>query len=156
MTTENESSEVIPKKKFAAGDYIIIQDRKPNGIFFLTKGSVDVIMDGEKISEINQLGSIFGEIAYFLDTVSSASIRCAIDSEFLYIENPKEFFRNNPQVIHNISKIMCSRIINLSKQIALLKHSSRNKDETKARDKLAEKVPSQNLAEGGDEELVIF
>ena len=157
MTTEKEAKVSIPKKSFPAGECIIIQDRKPNGIFFLTRGTVDVIMDGEKISQINQLGSIFGEIAYFLDTVSSATIQCTVDSDFLYIENPKEFFKNNPQVIHNISKILCSRIINLSKQIAMLKTSAaaENKVE-KARDRMAEKVTSPVQVEGSDGDLVVF
>ena len=156
MARANESLDVIPKKKFSAGDFIIIQDQKPKGIFFLTHGSVDVIMDGEKISEINQLGSIFGEIAYFLDTVSSATIQCSVDSEFLYIDQPKEFFKKNPQVIHNIAKILCSRIINLSKQIAMHKTSAHGDKSTQARDKLVGKVADRNEIDDGDSDLVVF
>lgn len=154
MAPINTTLDAIPKRKFGAGEFIIIQDTRPNGIFFLTHGAVDVIMDGQRITKINQLGSIFGEMAYFLDNVSSASIQCAVDSEFLHIENPKEFFRENPEVIQNITKIMCSRIINLSKQIAMLKRGSESVGHA-AEEEMLKKVLNQNPP-GDDDDIVIF
>ena len=154
MASVNQTLDAIPKKKFQGGEFIIIQDKKPKGIYFLTHGSVNVIMDGQKITQINQLGSIFGEMAYFMDNVSSASIQCAVDSDFLHIENPKEFFEANPEVIQNITRIMCSRIINLSKQIAMLKRST-EKSMPDAEEQMLRKVLVQN-APGDDDDIVIY
>ena len=149
MASFNESLNAIPTRKFLAGEFIIHQDKKSNGIFFLKRGSVSVIMDGQKITEIDQLGSIFGEMAYFMDNLSSASIQCSVDSEFLHIEDPDQFLSDNPDVIVNITRKMCSRIINLSKQIAMLRTGA------KAQEEMLRKVLIQN-APDDDSEIVIY
>ena len=156
MASDNKSFDAIPRKKFPKGEVIIQQEKRPAGIYFLTHGKVDVIIDGEKITEINQMGSILGEMAYFLDNVSSATIQCAEDSEFLYIENPKEFFRNNPEVIYNITKTMCSRIINLSKQVAMLKNKSADNNTEASEAAIRKEAMSVEARLDNDDNFVVF
>lgn len=155
MASVNASFDVIPKVKYPAGDCLIVQDTKPPGIFFLTHGSVDVVIDGSTIAEVSQLGAIFGEMAYFLDSDSSATIRCNTDCEFLFIDNPQEFFRNNPDVIYNITKIMCSRIINLSKQVALLKNNAGEVSGLVDREAMLDKLLKQS-GPVEEDDLVVF
>jgi len=113
-------------------------------------------MNGAKITEISQLGAIFGEIAYFLNNDSSATIRCATDCEFFHIEEPKQFFRNNSGVIFNITRIMCSRVINLSKQVAMLKGQSEQAAPLQARDLTAAKAADQISSYDKSEDNVVF
>jgi CRP-like cAMP-binding protein len=156
MASDNKSFDAIPRKKFPKGEIIVHQEKKPAGIYFLTHGKVNVIIDGEIISEINQMGSILGEMAYFLDNVSSATIQCAEDSEFLYIENPKEFFRNNPEVIYNITKTMCSRILNLSKQVAMLKNKSADNNAEPTEAVIRKEAMSVEAMLDHDDNFVVF
>jgi CRP-like cAMP-binding protein len=113
-------------------------------------------MNGAKITEISQLGAIFGEIAYFLNNDSSARNRCATDCEFFHIEEPKQFFRNSSDVIFNITRIMCSRVINLSKQVAMLKGQSEQAAPLQARDLTAEKAADQISSDDKSEDNVVF
>ncbi len=62
MASVDQTLEAIPKRKFEAGEFIIFKYKKPNGIYSQTHGTVDAIIDVQKITQINQMGAIFLEI----------------------------------------------------------------------------------------------
>ncbi len=78
-----------------------------------------------------------------MDNVSSASIQLAMDSDLLHIENPKEFVEEDPEVIQNITRILVFRIINLSKQIAMLVKSI-DQSASEAEEQMLSKVLGHN------------
>jgi len=73
---------------FPPDQNIVEQDENDKTFYLLLKGSVDIIKDGEKITELHQ-GDYFGEIALLANSKRTATVRTTEKCLFLFIESDK-------------------------------------------------------------------
>ncbi|KAJ3403623.1 hypothetical protein CcCBS67573_g06252 [Chytriomyces confervae] len=67
----------IRLRSFCPGDVIIQEGEQAKCVFFIFRGSVEVVSaDGELVLSVLEVGSYFGEIAVLFETVRVATVRC--------------------------------------------------------------------------------
>jgi len=111
----------FPLVSLAAGEYLITQEKKTDGIYFLSEGSVKVTRHGQDVAMISDKGAVFGEICILLDDVHSASVQCLENSKFYYIEHPQQYLEKHPKLIWHIARILALRLFNLTQYLVDVK-----------------------------------
>ncbi|KAJ3235732.1 anaphase-promoting complex subunit Hcn1 [Chytriomyces hyalinus] len=67
----------IRLRSFCPGDVIIQEGEQAKCVFFIFRGSVEVVSaDGELVLSVLEVGSYFGEIAVLFETMRVATVRC--------------------------------------------------------------------------------
>lgn len=61
--------------EFAPGQYLLMQGKNNDNLFFLRKGQLAIEVDGEKISELEEPGEVFGEMSLINRRPVAASVR---------------------------------------------------------------------------------
>ncbi len=65
-------------RQFKSGQDIIVQGDLGKEFFVIGKGDVDIIIDGQSVTEL-RAGSYFGEVALLEDTTRNATVRAKND-----------------------------------------------------------------------------
>ncbi len=111
--TDSELDVIIKNIKifeFAKGEYILKQNQVSAQLFYIYKGEVDVIVNGNNIATLKEK-MFFGEISLMTGEKTTADIKAKTDTT-LYIIDAKTFheiFRNNEKLIDSISSILMKR-----------------------------------------------
>jgi CRP-like cAMP-binding protein len=62
--------------EFSAGHFVLRAEQMNDTLYFLREGIVDVLVEGEKVNELNKIGEVLGEMSVFSGMPVSADI-CA-------------------------------------------------------------------------------
>ncbi len=111
----------IPEFSLQAGDELLQQNSKAAGIYFLKQGKVRVHKDGYQIAVVSEPGAVFGEMAYFLDHVYTASVECLTPCTFYHLDNPAQHLAAHPQLMLHIGKILSTRLFSLNQYLVDVK-----------------------------------
>ncbi|HOJ50788.1 MAG TPA: cyclic nucleotide-binding domain-containing protein [Spirochaetota bacterium] len=76
---------------FTPGDYIVVEGEIGNEMFFISKGEVEVIVKGQRITTLRD-GQFFGEIALLLSVPRTASVRAITFCDMYMLD--RETFNN--------------------------------------------------------------
>jgi glucose-6-phosphate 1-dehydrogenase len=96
---------------FAPGDYIIRKGDTGSEMFFIVRGEVEALTDGDKVVGTLREGDFFGEIALLLSQPRTASIRAKTHCD-LYVLDKKSLnrvLRDHPQIANSILEISRTR-----------------------------------------------
>lgn len=96
---------------FAPGDFIIRKGGTGSEMFFIVRGEVDVLADGDKVVGTLREGDFFGETALLLSQSRTASIRAKTQCD-LYVLDKKSFnnvLKEHPQLAKSILEISKTR-----------------------------------------------
>lgn len=128
MTDIETSLEHFPLVSLTAGEYLLTQDNKTDGIYFLSEGSVRVTRHGHDVAVISDKGAVFGDICILLGIEHSASVQCLENSKFYYIEHPRKYLEKHPEVIWHIAQILALRLFNLTQYLVDVKNQYEGHD----------------------------
>jgi len=75
---EETLAQLVPLSELAsygAGEEILVQGEANNKVFFLLRGTVEVLADNQQVIKLGRKGDIFGEMSVISNRVCSATIR---------------------------------------------------------------------------------
>ena len=137
------SLKAFPLISLATGEYLLIQGKKTDSIYFLLEGSVKVTKDEYEVAVVSDKGAVFGEMAILLDIEHSASVQCLEDSEFYHIEHPRKYLEGHPEVIWHIAQILGLRLFNLNQYLVDVKSQYEGHDHLNMVDDVLEALLNQ-------------
>jgi CRP-like cAMP-binding protein len=133
----------FPLVSLAAGEYLVTQGKKTDGLYFLSEGSVKVSRDGHDVSIISDKGAVFGEISILLDGAHSASVQCLEDSRFHFIDHPRKYLETHPELIWHIAQLLALRLFNLTQYLVDVKSQYEGHDHLAMVDDVLETLLNQ-------------
>jgi CRP/FNR family cyclic AMP-dependent transcriptional regulator len=117
----------LPVLSVAAG-HVLIEEGKPvSGLYFLESGEVEVLKGDTLVAEIYDAGAVFGDMAYLLQTVTTATVRTLTPCQFRQVANPAEFFRLHPEVTLHVAQILARRLDSLTRYLVDIKHQFKDR-----------------------------
>lgn len=98
--------------RYESGTILAEQGQKPDAMYILIRGTVEVRVDGRPVALIKEAGSYVGEIAFILDRPSSADCVVARKASLLRITHDQapELIRSSPQIAIKLARHMARRI----------------------------------------------
>ena len=97
-----------------SGSILCEENGEGNEMFILNRGNLEVYIGGKKVADINQSGTVIGEMALLLGEKRTATIKTVTDCNITVIkpENLKEAAQNNPGFFLNIAVNLGKRLEN--------------------------------------------
>lgn len=115
----------LPIQNFEDGDIITTEGQKLSCLYILKSGKVATFRGDEKITELDQTGTVLGEVAALLDCPTLAQLIAVGPTCFYVVENVESFLLEKPElalhVSHGLAKkmhFMASYLTDLKKQYA--------------------------------------
>lgn len=118
MSRVLELCEGLPVKEILAGENLMSQGGTRLQMAVLKKGKVEVLRDGRRMAVVDEIGSIFGEMAVILRTEHSASVHALETSEFYIIDDPYAFLWERAEFNFELLTILAKRLDNMDQQLA--------------------------------------
>lgn len=103
------------------GQDVLRQGERKRQLYVLASGSVEVLKNGQRLCEISEPGSVFGELSVLLKTFHFATVRTLEPSSFYIVDNAEAFLASNPQAGLQIARELASRLAKLDSYFADLK-----------------------------------
>jgi CRP-like cAMP-binding protein len=80
-------------RRFTAGDVVVREGSSAQELYIVTRGSLEVLVEGEKAGELRKIaaiepGSVFGEQSFFDGKPRSANVRAISDGEIRRLTVP--------------------------------------------------------------------
>lgn len=95
------------------GTVLMNEGEQAASLHILISGRLDILKGGKKIHEINEPGAFFGELAFLLGTVRSASvISAAAETRFLCLPNQEaeRIWREFPEFAWQLARTIAHRL----------------------------------------------
>ena len=90
---------MIRQENYKAGDVVLPSGELGKGFCILESGTLEVIRENKVLSEIDIVGSIFGELSEILGMKRDATIQAKTDATVRHVEESiSEIVRKNPKV----------------------------------------------------------
>ncbi|MFT4588787.1 MAG: CRP/FNR family cyclic AMP-dependent transcriptional regulator [Limisphaerales bacterium] len=103
------------------GHDVLRQGERKRQLYVLAKGSVEILKNGQRLCEISEPGSVFGELSVLLKTFHFATVRTLEPSSFYIVDDADTFLAGNPALGLHIARILASRLAKLDSYFADLK-----------------------------------
>jgi len=108
---------------FETDQIIFLEGDDSQDLHVLVFGKLDIIKGNKSISEITEIGALFGEMSFLLGTRRTATVKAKSDVKAIRI--PKDeitsFLREFPDVAHEITKLLAQRLDETSRILHGLK-----------------------------------
>lgn len=101
----------LPEVSFAKGTEVITMGERPEKLYFLKSGRVEILCQGTRIALIKTPGSALGEMSLLLDVDATATVAAVDDAVFYVADDPIDFLKSNPDVNLHVSRIIALRLI---------------------------------------------
>lgn len=121
--------ESLSVRKLASGETLIHEGQVLDEVYFLAKGSVEVLKGGVQIVRVSDRGAVFGEMSPLLQQPPSATVRALEDSEFFVADHPNEFLRSSPEVALYIAEILARRLDALNRYLVDVKEQFKDRQD---------------------------
>jgi CRP-like cAMP-binding protein len=112
--------------KVAKGDYVYMSHDKSGSIYFITKGAVKIVSQGEDDKEITKAilekGEVFGELAIFGEEQRRDSAIATEDSELCVadVKNLKSMMREHSYISLFFMNLLGSKLLKMEKRLESL------------------------------------
>lgn len=105
-----ESISDLPVAAFSGGEEIIQQGSRPEKLYFLKSGKVEVVREDIRVSLIKTPGSVLGELSLLLDIDATATVRALEDATLFVSDHPLNYLKAHPEVHLHVSKALAYRL----------------------------------------------
>lgn len=112
----------LPVREYGSGEVIIEQGGRSGALFFVKSGKVGVSRDGVCIAEIEEVGSVLGEISVLLDRPHIAEVRALAPTVLHVARDAEAFLRNHPEVNLFIARSLARKVDAMNCYLTDLKH----------------------------------
>ncbi len=113
---------------FTEGDLIIKEGTRTDCLFFLIRGTVEVVKNGVPVALASEPGVVFGEMAVLLGGGHTASVKAESACEFYIVENSSEFLKASPALCLHVCKLLAQRLDALNKYLVDVKRQFEGHD----------------------------
>lgn len=105
------------------GDTIFNEGDASEDLFVLTSGVVGVYKGQQKVAEIDQAGSVFGEMSFLLGQSRSATLKCqgAVEALCIPRERVGALLSHHPKAAEEIARLLARRLDNATQVVHGLK-----------------------------------
>lgn len=117
----------LPRLIADSGTILITEGQPVPGIYFLESGEVEVLKDGVLIAEVYEPGAVFGDMAYLLESAPTATVRTLTPCVFRHVAEPREFFRQNPDLALHTATILARRLDSLNRYLVDIKNQFKDR-----------------------------
>ena len=156
-TTKNDvllSCRSLPEIGFESGAIILNEGESTGLIYILIEGEVEILKRGLKITNVNEPGSIFGEISALLDIPHMAAVMAVLPCHFYVVENPSEFLKLNTETCYPLAMMLARRLNSVTNYLADIKEQFKdNSDHFGMMDEILDTLTneqSEDLESGSD------
>lgn len=104
----------LPLQQYAEGDLVISEGGRSGALYFLKSGKVRISRGGEVLAEIDEAGSLFGEISILLDRPHIAEVRALEPSSFHVAEDAEAFLKQHPEVNLLVARSLAKKVDTMS------------------------------------------
>ena len=106
---------MIRLQEYAEGDIVLNDGELGKGFCILESGSLAVIREGKTLSEIDQPGSIFGELSEILGMKRDAVIKAKTPSKVRHVEESiEDIVTKNPKVSVKLIRTLGRRLYRMN------------------------------------------
>ena len=117
----------LPRVAFDTGAIVITEGQPAHGIYFLESGEVEVLKGDVLIAEVYEPGAVFGDMAYLLESAPTATVKALTPCVFRHVEQPRGFFRQNPDLALHTATILARRLDSLNRYLVDIKNQFKDR-----------------------------
>lgn len=111
----------LPLRGYAAGEWIIEEGGHSGALFFLRRGTVEVIREEVLLANIARPGTVFGEISILLGRPHLTGVRALEDCEFHVAVDAEDYLRGHSEVGLCIARDLAWKVDAMSSYLTDLK-----------------------------------
>ena len=111
----------LPVREYAAGEVIIEEGGRSGALYFLREGTVEVTRGGVPLAEIEEAGTVLGEISILLDRPHIAEVKAVSAVQMHIASDAESFLREHPEVNLYIARSLAKKVNAMSCYLADLK-----------------------------------
>ena len=100
----------LPEVNYGPGEKVIVEGSRPDKLYFLVSGRVEVVRDGTRVALIKTPGSVLGEISLFLESGATADVVALDDTVMRVADDPLAFLKAHPEVNIQVSRTLAYRL----------------------------------------------
>jgi CRP-like cAMP-binding protein len=104
-----------------AGEVIIQEGARSGALYFLKEGKVEVSRGGVGLAEIEEAGTVLGEISILLDRPHIAEVKAAGTVRMHVASDAEAFLREHPEVNLHIARSLAKKVYSMSCYLVDLK-----------------------------------
>jgi CRP/FNR family cyclic AMP-dependent transcriptional regulator len=119
----------LPVRSLAAGDVLIEEGARHDGMWILVSGSVNVERDGVPFARVDTPGAVFGEMSVVLDKVATATVRARSDIEVYEVAEPLDFLRDRPGAALAVLRVTAARLDRMTQYLVDVKQQYADRDD---------------------------
>ena len=107
---------MIRLQEYSEGDIVLNEGELGKGFCILESGSLEVVREGKTLSEIDQPGSIFGELSEILGMKRDAVIKAKTTSKVRHVEESiEDIVTKNPKVSVKLIRTLGRRLYRINR-----------------------------------------
>lgn len=107
---------MIRLQEYSEGDIVLNEGELGKGFCILESGSLEVVREGKTLSEIDQPGSIFGELSEILGMKRDAVIKAKTTSKVRHVEESiEDIVTKNPKVSVKLIRTLGRRLYRMNR-----------------------------------------
>ena len=95
-------------------------------VYVLVAGSVKISSKGHELAQVDDVGTILGEISALLGTTNVATVTTLEKSTFFVVENFQQFVLEHPEVAISVAQVLAVRLINMNDHLVHVKDGLSN------------------------------
>jgi PAS domain S-box-containing protein len=111
-------------KTFQIGEHLFFEGDESQGLYVLISGHLEIFIGTQKIGEISEPGTVFGELSFLLGTKRTASIKAETEVKAICLPRDQvaTFFSEFPSLWRKISTYLAQRLDETSQALSGLKN----------------------------------
>lgn len=111
----------LPECSLAPGECLIEQGRRPETLYLLVEGAVQIERDGRPFARIDAPGAVFGEMSAVLDAPATATVRVLAPSRFRVGRDPLRLLAERPGVALAVLRATAARLDHMTRYLVDVK-----------------------------------
>lgn len=106
---------------FAAGTQIVREGEMTGRLYVLVAGELEIVRDGTVVANIDEPGSIVGEMSALLGQPHSATVRAVSATRLYEFDDAGSFLASQPAIALLVAKTLAQRLYNATTYLADIK-----------------------------------
>jgi PAS domain S-box-containing protein len=108
----NEESLAEYTASFKSGQILFFEGDDSQDLYILLSGEIDILKGKKRIARIEEPGTLFGEMSFFMCAGRTATVKAAADSKVVKLPRDKisDFLREFPELAREIAGTLAKRL----------------------------------------------